>query len=99
MVSERDYSTGYQAACRSMLQHISGHLGKAAKAAEMKLELATTRAALRRLCIELGCSDWNDSLHLEDVIEKHLRPRVAELLELELESMDHEQRVATEMGR
>lgn len=97
MVNERDYSTGYQAACRSMLEHISGHLGnKGTKTAEMKLELAATRAALRRLCIELGCNNWSDSAHLVDVIDKHMRPRIREL---ELADMSHEQSIATEMGR
>ena len=95
-MSERDYLTGYQAACRSMLQHISRHLGKNAKASELKLELAEARAELRKLCGELNCNTWSDSLHLADVISKHLAPRVRYL---ELADMSDEQRIAMEVGR
>ncbi|MBM4421523.1 MAG: hypothetical protein FJ034_08105 [Chloroflexi bacterium] len=40
--------------------------------AKMEVREADVRATLRRLCATYGDNDWTDSLHLSDVIEKHL---------------------------
>lgn len=38
----------------------------------LQVELADARAVLRRLCDDHGDNDWDDSLYLADVLDKHL---------------------------
>ncbi len=38
----------------------------------LQKQLDETRAMLRYVCGEVGDNDWPDTLHLADVIEKHL---------------------------
>lgn len=40
--------------------------------AELLIEMEDARAALRTLCEEHGDNDWDETLHLADVIDKHL---------------------------
>lgn len=44
----------------------------AARQAAWLAERAETVTALRELCREYGDNDWPDTLHLVDVIDKHL---------------------------
>ncbi len=39
---------------------------------QLLLERADTIAALRSVCEDFGDNDWDPSLHLADVVEKHL---------------------------
>lgn len=45
---------------------------------ELEKDRAAAIAALRDLCAEVGDNDWPDNLRLEDIINKHLRPYLAE---------------------
>ncbi len=40
---------------------------------EFSEERIETIQILRRLCLEHGDNDWDDDLHLADIIDKHLR--------------------------
>jgi hypothetical protein len=72
-VHEHGWTEGYKAAARSMMQHAMTHLDDAERTeAAWRLERADTVAVLRQICAEYGDNDWPDSLHLRDVIEKHL---------------------------
>lgn len=70
------YEEGERMAWRSMLSNCCRNLGhddleakKAAWIAEKEAVIST----LREICEEHGDNDWEDNLHLSDVIEKHLR--------------------------
>lgn len=52
---------------------------------QMRDEIASVRAMLRIECEDLGDNEWSDSLHLADVIEKHLaRPARATIEHLRM---------------
>jgi len=73
--SERDYIRGHRAALTSMLQQVLGDLGyqdTEATLAKWILEREATVAALRSVCAAYGDNDWDERLHLADVVEKHL---------------------------
>ncbi len=77
--SERDYIRGHRAALMSMLQTILGELGyedTEATRAKWVLEREATVAALRDVCGAYGDNDWGETLHLADVVEKHLGRRL-----------------------
>lgn len=40
--------------------------------AQLETHLTDVRGTLRRLCADYGDNDWDDDLHLSDVLEKHL---------------------------
>lgn len=70
---ERAWTEGYHAAARQMLSQAIIWLGVEEK--DLALNLLgwdEVRCALRDVCEEFGDNDWPDSLHLPDVIEKHL---------------------------
>ena len=46
--------------------------------ANWELERGATISVLRGLCGEFGDNDWDDNLHLVDVLEKHLEPHLEE---------------------
>ena len=77
-MSERDYERGHRAAMRMIMMTAVRELDPrvsddpAVRLAILESEVHDARNALRELCEELGCNDWPDSLHLADVIEKHL---------------------------
>ena len=80
---DRDFIEGNRAAWRSMLGACLRELGHetddpAVAHARAVSEIETTRAALRRVCEEHGDNDWDDRLHLADVVEKHLARHLAE---------------------
>jgi hypothetical protein len=83
---EKAYIAGNRAAWASLLSTCLRELGYdspesngAAWAAEREAAIATLRSA----CSEFGDNDWDESLHLSDVIEKHLMRYMAERLETE----------------
>ncbi len=75
MVDEKSYIEGQRAMARRMLLECCKVLGMndpLVKAAHLADELAAARAQLREVCAAHGDNDWDDDLHLADVIEKHL---------------------------
>jgi hypothetical protein len=75
---ERAYEQGVRAGLRRTLQQTLQQLGYELaddleqKVAGLVLEREETIAMLRTVCEEFGDNDWDDRLHLADVIEKHL---------------------------
>lgn len=72
---ERGYTEGNKAAYRELLRTAIRGLGQddpQANAERWRIERAEIVAMLRQVCEEHGDNDWEDSLHLADVIEKHL---------------------------
>jgi hypothetical protein len=69
------YEQGGRAATLSMLQHCIQRLGytdpETGKVAWV-LEREAAIATLRQVCEHHGDNDWPTSLHLSDVIDKHL---------------------------
>ena len=80
-VKDKAYEKGSRMAWLSMLGQCLIHLGvddpemqHAALIAERKL----TILALRNVCAEFGDNEWEDNLHLADVVEKHLHRNLSE---------------------
>ncbi len=76
MMNEQAYEQGSRTAWLAMLQTCLRHLGiddPAAGSARWVSEREQTVSALRKVCAEHGDNEWDESLHLADVIEKHLR--------------------------
>jgi hypothetical protein len=77
---EMDYRRGQRSAWRRVLSTALGELGyDSTDPEELRLQrLIAERedaiAALRRLCEDYGDNDWDDHLHLADIIDKHLYP-------------------------
>lgn len=75
-MNERDelnYGLGRQMMAREMLSTILHDLPEADKdVARHHLYLMEIRAQLRSVCEDFGDNDWDDNLHLGDVIDKHL---------------------------
>lgn len=90
-MSERDYINGNRMAWRVMLGEcirallVNGDRDAELDAARAVAELEDARAALRRVCEDHGDNDWDDDLHLADVIEKHLARHLDEAVENESE--------------
>lgn len=68
---EQGERVAYRAILRETLRGLAG-LGVPVKGEAALQERMDVVALLRRLCAEFGDNDWSDSLHLSDVIEKHL---------------------------
>jgi hypothetical protein len=76
---EKSYIAGNRAAIVGVVAHCLRELGYEEGDNETKyLSLLTEReqaiAALREVCEEVGDNDWEDDLHLADIINKHLLP-------------------------
>ncbi len=76
-MSERNlYAEGARAAWLEILREAVRHLhhfdAPEGDAERWRIERDETVGALRRICRGHGDNDWNDELHLADVIEKHL---------------------------
>lgn len=75
VMDEQSYNRGRRQAYTHIMQDCANALGIADPAAAHTLWIAERQAAvnaLRDLCDAFGDNDWPDSLHLGDVIEKHL---------------------------
>lgn len=71
------YTNGSERAWLTMLGEAMKHLGyehPAVQASKWAVERADTIIALRRICADHGDVDWDESLYLVDIIEKHLAP-------------------------
>lgn len=79
-MSERDWINGNRAAWVHILNTALGELGydqsarktPARSVAQLAAEREAVIASLRSLCAEYGDNDWDESLHLADVVEHHL---------------------------
>lgn len=75
-MSERQYIAGEKSAWRTILREAIKHLGYAedleAQKAAWILEREGAIATLRLACDEHGDNNWDDKLHLSDIIDKHL---------------------------
>lgn len=72
---EEFYTQGQRAVWLSFLQECLKNLGYHSPEtgqAKWILEREETIAKLRELCGEFGDNDWDASLHLADILEKHL---------------------------
>lgn len=70
---EQAYSNGSHAVWRRLLQECLANLGGTDLSRErLILERTEAIAALRIVCGDHGDNDWEDNLHLSDIIEKHL---------------------------
>ena len=70
-MSEKDYMIGQKRAFLKMHQFCLNEL-PLKKRKEFAMERAQTILYLRSICGDYGDNDWEDDLHLEDIIEKHL---------------------------
>lgn len=73
-MNEQDYTQGRKAAYRNMLRlcmkELSGE--KEIDAARLLSERESAISTLRDVCERFGDNDWENNLHLSDIIEKHL---------------------------
>jgi len=70
---EKAWAEGRRSAFRSLLGECARELGgEDRKLAAVLAEVEASRVALRQLCADHGDLEWDDRLHLADVIEKHL---------------------------
>lgn len=71
---ELAYENGSRMAWLSMFRECLRHLQGEPEARAMMWVSERTEAiaALRRVCGEYGDNDWDENLHLADIIEKHL---------------------------
>lgn len=79
---EQSYEQGSLMAWRLMLGQCLRHLGiDDAEAGKVRWVAERTDVVLmlRQVCEEYGDQDWDDDLHLGDVIEKHLWEHLPEL--------------------
>ena len=74
-MSDKDYEIGRKQAFVGVLRHCCISLGYddlEVKRRSWILERENAVIALRDICKEHGDNDWPDSLHLADIINKHL---------------------------
>ena len=74
-MNELDYSRGHRAAWLSMLQTCLRELGvddSAVAHSRWVIEREQTVAMLRQVCERHGDNAWDHTLHLADVVDKHL---------------------------
>ena len=79
-IDEYSYAEGSQRAWIFMLQICLKHIDTTDQTkthplfekSRLILERAEAIQQLRSLCADFGDNDWDDNLHLADIIEKHL---------------------------
>lgn len=69
---EPHWIEGNKAAYRAIFSECSRHLPDIKDEARRLSERAETIALLRQVCGEHGDNEWDDNLHLADIIAKHL---------------------------
>jgi hypothetical protein len=73
------YMRGQRAAATSIISHCLGELGyrysqgEFISLASAVVEREAVLATLREVCEKHGDNDWDEPLHLSDIIDKHLR--------------------------
>lgn len=72
---EQAYENGRRMAWLLMLQDCLRHLGAEERSAHgWVAERTSTIHMLRLICAACGDNDWDEKLHLADILEKHLWP-------------------------
>lgn len=74
-MNETDYMRGRRAVWQSLLGQCLRELGvddPVAMSARWASEREAAVAQLRMLCEEHGDNEWDENLHLADIIDKHL---------------------------
>lgn len=74
---EASYTRGANAAWRRILSEAVSQLGGEGDAVRWRIERSAVVEALRELCERHGDNDWPDTLHLADVIRKHLHSHLS----------------------
>ena len=92
-IREDAWNNGYRAACllfvREALKHLDAdEILSPGRAVNWMVEREEAIQVLRRICNEYGDNEWEPTLHLADIIDKHLADR------LNFDSRKHE-RIAT----
>ncbi len=79
-MNEQDYMRGSGNAYRSMMLHCMRKLGVKTKTETLEREVTQLGAereeaisVLRDICAVCGDNNWEENLHLADIIDKHLR--------------------------
>lgn len=78
---EEAYMRGERSALSGVISHCCRHLGYQDTEAQKVAWIAEREAviaALRNICADHGDNDWDEKLHLADVIEKHLHRHLPE---------------------
>jgi len=79
MQREDEWTRGYRAAMLSTLRGFVSGLGYEGRTVEgLIVEREAAISMLRMVCDDLGDNDWDESLHLADIIEKHLWRNIAD---------------------
>jgi hypothetical protein len=72
-MSEQDYMRGNKAAYSNVISFCRKVLNPEERTAtSLLIEREEAITALRDICEEFGDNNWPDTLHLADIIEKHL---------------------------
>lgn len=71
-LEEAAYLAGQRAAWATILGHAVKELGYKESRTAWIAEREAALAQLRILCAEFGDNDWDEHLHLADIIGKHL---------------------------
>ena len=71
---EKIFLQGNQAAWRQILYHCLPHLNDTLEKSYSQIVLERSEAiqSLRNICQDFGDLDWDNNLHLADIINKHL---------------------------
>ena len=78
--AERGYVEGSRRAWMNVLLHAAKQLGvedPLSKTAYLIAEREEAKQALRAICAKYGDNEWDESLHLRDIIEEHLGAHLA----------------------
>ena len=73
---EQAWEDGRRAAYRALLRTVLKELGyedPEARAARWVVEREDAIATLRSICRDHGDNEWENNLHLSDILEKHLQ--------------------------
>ena len=72
-MSEKDFSKGWESAMANIAGTAIAQINTSKEdRASLLLERYYAITALRQLCEEHGDNNWADSLHLADIIDKHV---------------------------
>lgn len=73
-IAEEHYARGVKALGTRLVMQLAREVlgGDELSKLRLQVELADTRAVLRRLCDAYGDNDWDDTLYLADALDRHL---------------------------
>lgn len=73
---EESYNNGYRAAWLNIGKQAKSELG--ASEVDFSIERAQVIEFLRSVCLEFGDMEWDENLHIVDILNKHLFNHVLE---------------------